>query len=271
MRKTPIIVLTKDNPEYLYVTLKSLTATETMGNPIVIVDDCSAIDATKEFLYTNDTIKVKFDDWTVKGTESVQELSDKEAAKSYLNIPQIAEIFGIKGKFTVVKTPRYLGAAYRTLFGMKLAFSMYPTCERCAILDDDIMFNRDWLKKTLQIAAYESLRGDVAMASCYSERLMGEDSPEYFEDERLRGKCVVVSRKFYGRLKQIGLFRNMSLTGEGCVWARLQRLAAGFGFVTLVTRDSYIQNLGKRNLVNKDKVLKYDRNFVMPIAWNVHF
>ena len=117
MRKTPIIVLTKDNPEYLYVTLKSLTATETMCNPVIIVDDCSAIDATKEFLYTNDTIKVKFDDWTVKGTESVQELSDKEDKRAPVSDDTLAE----KMKELGFPVARRTIAKYRDRLGIPVA------------------------------------------------------------------------------------------------------------------------------------------------------
>ena len=45
----PIIILTKDNPEYLYITLKSLTATDTLNTPIIIEDDCSAMPMTKYY------------------------------------------------------------------------------------------------------------------------------------------------------------------------------------------------------------------------------
>lgn len=271
MKKTPIIILTKDNPEYLYVTLKSLTMTETFDNPIIIVDDNSTFENTKKFLYTNDTLQVKFDDWTAKDSKSLQEYGDKEAAKSFLNIPQISEIFGIKGKFTIVKTPRYLGNVYRTLFGVKLSFDLYPTSENCVILDDNILFNRDWLKKIKQISSFENFKNSIAMVSCYSEKLKDADSPEYFENETIKGKCVMFSKKFYNKMQMMGLFKNMDLNGEGTFYDRLQRLAKNLGFISLVTRDSYIQNLEKRNLVNKDKVLKYDRNFVMPIAWNENF
>lgn len=271
MDKTPIIILTKDNPEYLYVTLKSLTTTNTLDNPIIIVDDCSTIDKTKQFLYTNDRISVKFDDWTVKDMESTQEYGDKIAAQSYLNIPQIVEILGIKGKFSIIKTPRYLGSSYRVLFGIKLGFDIYPSNKNCVILDDNILFNENWLKKMKQISSFESLRKDIAMVSAYSEKLKADDTPEYFEDETIKGKCVMFSRKFYDRMKMIGLFKNMSLNGIGSFYDRLQRLSKNLGFVSLVTKDSYIQNLEKRNIVNKDKILKYDKNFVMPIAWNDEF
>jgi len=271
MEKTPIIILTKDNPEYLYVTLKSLTATETFDNPIIIVDDCSAIENTKKLLYTNDTIKIKFDDWTIKDTESTQEYSDKEAAKSYINVPQITEITGIKKKFTIVQTPRYLGNVYRTLFGIKLGFDLYPASDNCVILEDDILFNKNWLKKMKQIVAYENFKKNVAMVSSYSEKYKESDAPEYFEDETIKGKCVMFTKKFYSKMKMIGLFKNMELSGEGSFYNRLQKFAKNLGFISLVTRDSYIQNLEKRNIVNKDKILKYDKNFVMPIAWNEEF
>ena len=122
----PIIILTKDNPEYLYITLKSLTATDTLNNPIIIVDDCSAMPMTKSFLYSNDVIDVTFDDWTNSSNKSSQEIADKEAAETFLNIPKITKILGLKRKFSIIKTPKYLGQEYRTLFGINLGFSLYP-------------------------------------------------------------------------------------------------------------------------------------------------
>ena len=101
----PIIILTKDNPEYLYITLKSLTATDTLNNPIIIVDDCSAMPMTKSFLYSNDVIDVTFDDWTNSSNKSSQEIADKEAAETFLNIPKITKILGLKRKFSIIKTP----------------------------------------------------------------------------------------------------------------------------------------------------------------------
>ena len=94
MEITPIIILTKDNPEYLYLTLKSLTATEIENNPIIIVDDGSSMQMTRTFLYTNETIDVSFDDWTKVSGLSSQEIADKEAAMSFLDIPKISKIFG---------------------------------------------------------------------------------------------------------------------------------------------------------------------------------
>ena len=57
---TPIIILTRDNPEYLYVTLKSLSKTELNDNPILIIDDSSEMDFTKKFYSTMDEFDVSF-------------------------------------------------------------------------------------------------------------------------------------------------------------------------------------------------------------------
>ncbi len=271
MNKTPIIILTKDNPEYLYVMLKSFTATNIENNPVVIVDDCSTYEKTKKLLYTNDAIDVKFDDWTITDEKNTQELADKEAAQNYIDIPKMNRIIGIGKKFITVSTPRYLGQMNRTLFGIKLAFDMYPTAQNCVILDDDILFNRDWLKMLLKINSYESFKNEIAMISVYSEKLRDKDAPEYYQDDMIAGKCILFTHKFYNQMCSIGLLKNMTLSGEGTMYNKLQRLAKNLGFISIVSRDSYIQNLEKRNLVNKDKVLKFEKNFVMPIAWNEEF
>lgn len=268
--KTPIIILTKDNPEYLYVTLKSLTATNIGDNPIIIVDDSSSMEKTRSFLYTNDAIEIKFDDWTIKDNLSTQELADKEAATSYLNIPQITKIIGIKKKFTIIRTPKYLGPIYRTLYGINLAFTLYPSAENCVILEDDILFNKNWMTKMFEIQKFEFFKKKAAMISTYTEKLKTVEQP-YFKDEPIKGKAVMITNAFYKKLKQLGLLSSMDLVGEGGVFIHLQVLAEKLNFVCLTSRSSYIQNLQKRNLVNKDKVLKYDKNFVMPIAWNENF
>lgn len=268
MNKTPIIILTKDNPEYLYVTLKSLTATNLENNPVIIIDDCSDMPKTKTFLYTNDPLEVKFDDWTLKDDLNSQETADKEAAASYLNIPKISSILGIKKKFTIVRTKKYIGEQHRIMLGIKTAFDLYPNADKCIILEDDILFNKNWLKKMDEIYKYE-FRSNVAMISSYSE--IPKNGREYFKDEIIQGKAVLFTAKFYRKLRRLGLYSSMDLTGDGNAYHRLQRLAEKVGFICLTTNKSYIQNLEKRNLVNKDKVLMYDKNFVMPIAWNEEF
>ena len=173
---TPIIILTRDNPEYLYVTLKSLSATELNNNPILIVDDSSKLEFTKKFYLTMDEFDVTFDDWTSKG-ESSQEICDKTIAQTFLAIPQIKKIKGIKRRFQVISTPKVLGPTKIIQFALKTCFTLFPKADKCCIIDDNILFNKYWLKEALSI--YNDMNrpmNKIGIISVYSEEL---SIPEY--------------------------------------------------------------------------------------------
>jgi hypothetical protein len=271
MNITPIIILTKDNPEYLYLTLKSLTSTLIENNPIIIVDDCSSLPMTKTFLYSNDVINVSFDDWTKSSGLSTQEIADKEAASSFLNIPKISHIIGIKRKFSIIKTPTYLGPEYRTMFGINLGFTLYPKAKSCCILEDDMLFNKNWFKVLKKIYECEYNVSNVGLISVYNELAKKTEYPLYLKNNRFQGKMFLITNKFYRTLKTKQYFNTSDLIRTGTIHEILQGLAQKFGFDTFTSIKSYIQNIGKRNLCNKDKVLKYDDNFKRPIAWNKNF
>lgn len=271
MEITPIIILTKDNPEYLYITLKSLTATETMNNPIIIVDDCSSMPMTKAFLYTNDVIDVSFDDWTAVSNLNSQEIADKEAANSFLNIPKISKILGLKRKFSIIKTPKYLGQEYRTLFGINLGFVLYPNAKTCCIMEDDMLFNKNWLKAAKKIYESEYNISNIGLISVYNEHAKMSEFPEYLKNDRFQGKMFLITNKFYKMLKKYSYFSTSDFKGIGTTYEILQDIGFKLGFNSFTSNKSYIQNLEKRNLCNKDKILKYDNNFLKPIAWNKNF
>lgn len=267
----PIIILTKDNPEYLYITLKSLTATDTLNNPIIIVDDCSAMPMTKSFLYSNDVIDVTFDDWTNSSNKSSQEIADKEAAETFLNIPKITKILGLKRKFSIIKTPKYLGQEYRTLFGINLGFSLYQNSKMCCIMEDDMLFNKNWLKVAKKIYECEYNISPIGLISVYNEHAKCTEFPDYLKNDRFQGKMFLITNNFYKLLKRYGYFSTSEFRGNGTTYEILQSISYKLGFSTFTSNKSYIQNLEKRNICNKDKILKYDNNFVKPIAWNEDF
>lgn len=271
MEITPIIILTKDNPEYLYLTLKSLTSCELENNPVIIVDDCSSLSMTKTFLYTNDVIDVSFDDWTKVSGLSSQEYADKEAASSFLNIPKISKILGIKRKFSIIKTPKYLGQEYRTMFAINLGFTLFPKAKTCCILEDDMLFNKNWFKVLKKIYKCEYNVSNVGLISVYNELAKKTEFPLYLKNNKFQGKMFLITNKFYKILKKYQYFNTSDLIRSGTIYEILQGLAAKFGFDSFTSLKSYIQNIGKRNLCNKDKILMYDDNFLKPIAWNKNF
>lgn len=271
MERTPIIIITRDNPEYLYVTLKSLTATELMNNPILIVDDSSQLDLTRKFYYTMDEYPVTFDDWTKPGKSS-QEIYDKKFGHEFLYIPQITKIKGIKRKFQVISTPKTLGPDKILFYAMKAAFTIFPESTSCCILDDNILFNSKWLKKTLEIYQDERFHSKIGIISVYSETEIIHNCDYHFDHDAFKGKMMFINKNLYKEMTYIGWFKNnVKLPGDFVNYKELQRIADSLGYITITTDISYIQSLEKRNLCGKDKILKYQNNFKYPVAWNENF
>ena len=268
---TPILILTRDNPEYLYVTLKSLTATELKDNPILIIDDSSELELTKKFYSTMDEFDVTFDDWTKdKKSQSTQEEADKTIAKTFLAIPQIKKIKGIKRKFQVISTPKILGPKKIIQFALKTCFTIFSKADTCCIIDDNILFNKYWLKEALSL--YEDMNrpnNKIGIISTYSEELI---IPEYrykIDSQMFRGKMMLISREMYKEMFFHGYFeKNVEFFGNEPNFVELERIGYSLGYITIVSGPSYIQSLEKRNLATKEKLLKYQNNFKRPIAWN---
>ena len=268
MNITPIIILTKDNPEYLYVTLKSLTATSTKRNPVIILDNCSTLDITKKFLYSEEEITSSISDWTKRENMSSQEQADKEYADDFLNIPKINQIIGIKKKFSVVKTPKYLNQNQLVIYAINLAFTLFPNSNNCCILDDNIIFNKNWLDEALRIFEEEKKISNIGIISTFSENVRESEYFEYQKNNTLKGKMMLITINFYNELKKL-LTYNIPYNEPYYVY--IQSLAYKLGFVTFTSGISYIQSLEPRHLSTKDKLFKFDTSFKKPLAWNEKF
>ena len=80
---------------------------------------------------------------------------------------------------------------------------------------------------------------------------------------------MLISRDLYKEMFFNGYFdKKMEFSGIEPNFVELEKASYGLGFITIVSGPSFIQSLEKRNLVNKEKLLKYDDNFKRPIAWN---
>jgi len=266
---TPILILTRDNPEYLYVTLKSLSATEINDNPIIIIDNCSSFQFTKNFYETYDTFDVTFNDWTTEGKSS-QEKADKEYAKTFLTIPQITQIQGIKRKFQVISTPRILKPIKIIQFALKAAFKIFPKANKCCILDDNILFNKHWLNEAEFIfESSKKPRNNVGIVSVYSEEPAIPEFRYKIDAQAFRGKMMLVNRELYQKMFIKGYFdKGAEFFGNEPNFVEFERICYQMGFITVVSGPSFIQSLEKRNLSTKNNMLKYQDNFKRPISWN---
>lgn len=267
---TPILILTRDNPEYLYVTLKSLSATNLNNNPILIIDDSSSLDFTKKFYFTMDEFDATFDDWTTIKGGSSQEICDKAIADTFLTIPQIKKIKGIKRKYQVASTKRAVGPQKIIQFALKTAFTIFPKAETCCLIDDNILFNKHWLEEAEDLYAYvKKLKNKVGIVSTYSEEPVIPNFRYKIDKQSFRGKMMYVSRELYKEMFFHGFFDyGAKFPGKEPNFVEFEQFAYKLGFITVVSGPSFIQSMEKRNLVNKEKLLMYQNNFIKPIAWN---
>ena len=80
---------------------------------------------------------------------------------------------------------------------------------------------------------------------------------------------MLVSRDLYKEMFFHGYFeKNEEFFGNEPNFVEFERVGYRFGYLTIVSGPSYIQSLEKRNLSTKEKLLKYENNFLKPIAWN---
>ena len=141
----------------------------------------------------------------------------------------------------------------------------------CCIMEDDMLFNKNWLKVAKKIYECEYNISPIGLISVYNEHAKCTEFPDYLKNDRFQGKMFLITNNFYKLLKRYGYFSTSEFRGNGTTYEILQSISYKLGFSTFTSNKSYIQNLEKRNICNKDKILKYDNNFVKPIAWNEDF
>lgn len=268
MKKMPIIIITKDNPEYLFLTLKSLKASKLYNNPIIIIDDSSMMRKTQKFYSTNEKFQVSYEDWTAEA-KNLQEEMDKFYGKEFIYIPRIKEITGIHKEVQIISTPKYMGHTKILQYAINFAFTYFPSSNGCCILDDDILFNPYWLNKTLELYDDEKFYKKIGILSVYSEKELLPDYDNYNEiiHNSFRGKMMFIHKNLYKEMKSSGIL-NKIFPKDIKNYMYLQKIADSLGYLTLTTNKSYIQSLEKRNLCGDDKILRYENNFMKPIAWN---
>lgn len=128
------------------------------------------------------------------------------------------KILGLKGKYNIIKTPNHLGKLYRVLFAINVAFKLYSTSETCVLIDDAKEFNEGWLNELNKM--YESNKHifNISMLTTF------------IKDNRIEGKIVMFTNKFYQELKKIGYYSTADFKGVGSAYMILQKISHSIGF-----------------------------------------
>ena len=188
MNITPIIILAKDNPEDFILTLMSISSSEIFNNPIFIIDDQTEDPTMKSLLYSNKNIDLNF--------------------KKYKNINcsgfNSNEISNFCKKFNIVKTQSKL-KNYSILFGINLAFTIYPNSKHCVIIESGVIANKNWfIESNKAFISQLNNNQKLGMVSVFNENL-NEKSDSIINYE------MMVSHDAYITLKEYNYFDSSEI------------------------------------------------------------
>ena len=219
----PILVRTKDRPHYLHTTLKSLTATNLYDGLIIIADDCSTDPIMNEYLFTDKIVKFNDFTWTDELKNEITQKGNifsrsvdlkkpnQEIWDTYIGqIPNEIYALGLKNKFNIIQPKENKGVKGGLLWTIAAGFTLFKNAEKIVILEDDLIFNKNWLKITNLIYEKEKM-SNLGCISVYNREINSTNDFLYTERPHIGGVMYMIPRKVFNLMKDDKLF---SLTFE---------------------------------------------------------
>lgn len=277
---TPILIRCRNRADYLNITLKSLLGTDLKDVFIVIVDDCSDDETMLEYLYTNNKIEIENKGWIDQIDENVttestlffnpEQLSEADLWKKYIgNIDYPTTLYGINDKFSIIRPSKNMGDLCGLYWTITAGFELFKNAERIIILEDDLIFNKNWFNITNFIYNQEKFSKLGAISVYNRENTVTNNGSFYKEIEHIGGVMYLIPRNVYDFLNrnkkmvfEIEPERNVG--GD----THFQNLLVKNGFKIFNTNESYIQHIGVRSLARPGRFLRVSKNFLNPVAWS---
>ena len=272
----PILIRSRNRPEYLNITLKSLSATNLLDGYIIIVDDCSDNQLAIKYLYTNDKIVLPKINWENQVLSNIHKKQDdlNIFKKYFYDLPKINnEVKGIKNKFTIISPEEQLGVKNCLLWTILQGFTLYPTAKYIIVLEDDLLFNKDWLKISDQIyneTINSKKLGIVTVYNRTSDNI--KTNPLYFKIDNISGQMYLIPKLVFDLLCKENIF-NQRFTPENNLSSDvyLYKFVLNHKLNIFNSSSSYIQHIGVKSICREGRYLRYSKNFLRPYAWNENF
>lgn len=234
MNITPIIILAKDNPKDFILTLMSIRSSEIFNNPIFIVDDQTEDPTMKDLLYSNKNIDLNF----------------KNIDCSRFNSNEISSFCK---KFNIVKTQSKL-KNYSILFGINLAFTIYPNSKHCVIIESGVIANKNWFIESNKAFINQSNNNQkLGIVSVFNENL-NEKTDSIINYE------IMVSRDAYITLKEYNYFDSSEIKFSENPYEDIRKILLKMNFYSACTEKNWI--------CLNDKI---DDKFIKPFCLKTHF
>ena len=125
--------------------------------------------------------------------------------KTYIgDIPQLPDkINGIKDKINVHRFQKNYGDCQGLMKTIKYGFQQYPNAPFIVIIEDDLLFNKNWLTQLLII--YQNYKKNLGIASVYNTSKTNNDLTDAYKTiQNTVGLTSLVTKQFYLYLKNNG-------------------------------------------------------------------
>ena len=282
----PILVRTKDRPFYLNTTLASLTATNLNDGQIIIIDDCSTTDVMNEYLFTDHEITLPNFNWYGEINSKITErgsiltndvnlkLSNKEIWDKYIgNIPIKTKIKGLKNRFNVLQPKNHNGDIAGLLWIIFTGFSLFRNVDKIVILEDDLIFNKNWLNYCISIfkQVNDNSLGCISVYNRENDFTCKYNLNNYCKNPNIGGVMYMIPRNVFDLMKTNGVFdlsfSDLQIGGD----VYFQEWLSNNNLKIYNSMFSFIQHIGIQSTVRPGRFLRYSKNFVQPFAWNEDF
>ena len=192
----PILIRSYNRLTNLYYTLNSLYSTILYNSEITIVDDCSTDKKLLKFYNTNQQIQLS--------PISKQFLNNDKIKKYIGDIPQLpTKINSIKDKINVHCFQKNYGDCQGLMKTIKYGFQQYPNAPFIVIVEDDLLFNKNWLTQLLMI--YQTYKENLGIASVYNTcNALTKLTDLYNTIKTTVGLTLLVTKQLYLYLKNNG-------------------------------------------------------------------
>jgi hypothetical protein len=187
----PIGIVTRNRPEYLDVTLRSLAGAATDAEERVIVfDDASDTPSAREYLYTPRTVRL--------GPHA----QERECWKT-LGVMNVAPaiVHGIGGRIEVVRLgSRPLGVVNASCAAICRLFARHPQAAGIFLLQDDVVFKADWQQRMREAAELTAAKLPGLLAGMTLLRRPPRRHASLSSERFVTAQCLFLHRDAFSNL-----------------------------------------------------------------------
>jgi len=194
----PIGILTQDRVTYLDATLRSLSATDLPDDTrLTIFDDGSEQEITQRYYQTNEEIKCELP-WPTGPRW-------KDLGLDILTSPPVLPR-GVRDKVPVVRlaTESSLGVVQASCLAVRALFEQAPDAPGVVLLQDDFVFNRDWLPRMLEAVERRNAHKKDPVGVLAGMKL--NSTFQFHKNQRsvasgITAQCLYITQEGWNRLK----------------------------------------------------------------------